>query len=409
MPDATLLLDVARHEARVGERTLRAKWFVFWCALATAGPEGLTTDDIRAYRPWNHERWASIGKEMSRHLRATRTAALLKPGQHTRRWVLNAPAAWIPGEWAGREWLAAQRAASDAGGQLNELVRATVGLLCGDEGLLAGRLAEAAEHRDRGSSDEWTAAAWTLLDARALARAEDHEALLTLLERQPKPRSAASRALAARLDAIDALVRRSDDPVAARERVSRAVCRLEGTGDHAGLATCLNVRGVLDLRLGDPAAAETAFAQAATIALLVGDHYLVQGALTNLSLVQARLGKEVDADRSLETALWLSDKLGVGRDSAQTEVWAALRALRRDDGEAAHRWIARALGIVAHLQSDWEHGHFLAARAAVCQRWPEGATNPDRDLAAAERLFGLAGDEVNRERVARARRTGRRG
>lgn len=273
----------------------------------------------------------------------------------------------------------------------------------------APQLAEAAEHRDRSSLDEWAAGAWTLLDARVLARAEDHDALLTLLERQPKPRTAAARALSARLDAIDALHRRSDDTLAARERVSRAVCRLEGTGDHAGLATCLNVRGVLDVRLGDPVAAEAAFAQAATIALLVGDHYLVQGALTNLSLVQARLGKEMEADRSLETALWLSDKLGVGRDSAQTEVWAALCALRRDDAEAAHRWIERAHRIVAPLQSDWEHGHFLAARAAVCQRWPAGAANPDRDLAAAERPFGLAGDEVNRERVAHARRRGRRG
>lgn len=404
MLPSTLTLDVSGKVAYCGPTKAHspteetAKWFVFWCVVALGGDDGATAEDVRAYLPWNSAKWASVGKEASRHLRSTQLGGLLVPGQNTWRWTLASPPRWIPGEWAGREWLQTQRASPRTGLRVDSLALGMVELLSGNAPAAQAELDKVGE-----PPDDWGAAAADLLSARILARQEDDEALQLLWERQPPAQNNAARALRVRLMAIRAFRSRSSDPEAGREAMGRLACHLEQCGDYAGLAMCLNVRGTLDLRLGDRVAAEAAFERAATIAVVTGDPYLVQGALTNLSRVQALRGATVEADRNLSAALWLSDQLGLGRDSAQTEVWAAERALARGDQSEAHAWIARAQSLVAKLDSDWEQAHFLAARAAVCAVWPCEGVVPSRDIAAAERLFLLAGDEANRARMARLR------
>jgi tetratricopeptide (TPR) repeat protein len=361
--------------------------------VALGGSRGAGPDEVFRHAPWSSGTWASVGKEAWRHLRDPRAAALLLPGARCRRWVLSGPASFLPTRPAEAASLVARRVESGASG-LPVLARAMVSLLRGD---IEGARVDVAPQ-----ADPWLAAAATFLAARRAAREEDGDTLRALVEAPGLP-GLAGRALSARLGAVDALHRRATDTGRARRDAARLAGRLEADGDLAGLASALNVRGVLDRRLGELAESREAHTRAASIALLTGDAYLVQAALLNLAAVLGELG-DAEADAHLDAALWLADTLGLGHDSAQAECLAALRALDRGNEHAVWRWVSAALRVVTVLATDWEQAYFLYTRGRVASAWPRAGVDARRDRRAARRLFLLVGDETSAESARRATR-----
>lgn len=393
-----LTVDAEREEVRSLEWSARGKWVVFWAVVALAGEHGAADTEVHAYEPWSNGRLASVGKEVWRHLQRPPVGNLLSPGERCRHWTLAQHAQFTPSREAVVRWLGARRTRSQPA-PLAALALAHLDLLRGHSEAARVVLSTAVS-----PTDTWTEAARAWLRGRLAAREEDMEALQQLLEAHHE--GVAGRALRDRLTLADAMLHRADDAPRARAAVARVAGRAGARGDLATLASAVNVGGVLDRRAGDHRRARDAFSRATSMALLTGDVYLLQGALFNLSLAHGSLGESRLADEHLAAALTIADSLGVGHDTCQAEAVAAERALTRGDEAAAWQWVLAALKIVTRLDADWEQALFHQARGRVCRRWPRDGIDAERDLATAERLFRLCGDEANALRVAalRARR-----
>jgi hypothetical protein len=403
----TLVVDVETGRVIVGSTELHNQWVDFYAALAVSLLDAASeqqfvgVDEISRIGPWQHKKPDSVGKEIARHLAKPVVAGLLEHRGKTKAWRLSLPAAHVrllPDKDSVRAWVDSRslRPASDHG-WIEDLQRLVTGTIA----LQEGRAEEVLRDLEAPLSDgaEPPVRAWAaLLRGRAAFQYDDTDVLERLHDDWFKRADGAGRTVGAKLRAIIAFRDRFHDASDALQTLSRLAAELEMRGDTAALGSVLNVMGVLLRRAGDPNAAMMHHLRAVALLGISGDYPSLEGTLFNLAncrrevLGQEGLPPDDTVFSLLEVGRAIYKRFTVGQDSAQSEVAGAQWALEAKDPEKARHYLREAEIIVDKSDNDFDQACFHYARARIEQAFPDGTSDPIKDLRIAERKFEALGD-----------------
>lgn len=403
----TLVVDVETGRVVVGSSELHNQWVDFYAALALSlldapsEPQFVGVDEISRIGPWQHKKPDSVGKEIARHIAKPELDGLLDHRGKTKAWRLTLPAARVrllPDEAAVRTWIDSRslRPASDQGWieDLQRLVTATIAL---QEGRAEEVLRDLEASLSKGA--EPPVRAWAaLLRGRAAFQYGDADVLETLHDDWFKRADGAGRTVSAKLRAVIAFRDRFHDPSDALQTLSRLAAELEMRGDTAALGSILNVMGLLLRRVGDPNAAMMHHLRAVALLGISGDYPSLEGTLFNLAncrreaLEQAGSPPDDSVFSLLELGRAVYKRFTVGHDSAQSEIAGAQWALEAGDPEKARYYLHQAEAIVEKSDNEFDQACFHYARARIEHAFPDGSSDPVKDLRVAERKFESLGD-----------------
>ncbi|ACY15447.1 hypothetical protein [Haliangium ochraceum] len=403
----TLVVDVETGRVVVGSSELHHQWVDFYAALAlslldaTSEPQFVGVDEISRIGPWQHKKPGSVGKEIARHIAKPAVEGVLEHRGKTKAWRLTLPAARVrllPDEEAVRAWLDSRSLRPAASHEwLDDLHRLVMALIS----LQEGRAEQVLRDLDAPLSDGAAppARAWAaLLRGRAAFQYDDTEVLEQLHEDWFKRADGAGRTVGAKLRAIIAFRDRFHDASDALQTLSHLAAELEMRGDTAALGSILNVMGILLRRAGEPEAALVHHLRAVALLGISGDYPSLEGTLFNLAncrreaLEQAGSPPDDSVFSLLELGRAVYSRFTVGQDSAQSEVAGAQWALEAGDPEKARHYLRLAEAIVEKSDNEFDQACFHYARARIEHAFPDGSSDPMKDLRVAERKFEALGD-----------------
>jgi hypothetical protein len=410
-----LVVDVEAGSVAIGPKRLHRQWVDLYAVLARARPSFVGPEAIARVGFWRTKRLASVGKEISRHLAWLKQNGLgnvLEDHGRTRAWRLCvAPAlvrlrptpdtvqAWIDrrseGAASWESWAEA----------LERLVEASLALQHGE----AEAALEQLQPEELFSCDPALEAWAALLRGRAAAQ-HDEIALLKRLCRGWFSRSdAVGRTVGARLRALVELGERFHDSAAALRRLKKLAAALEQRDDVGALGSVLNVMGLLARRADDARSGWSYHLRSAPLFGISGDFPSLEGSLFNLAkarhmlLEQSQRPPDKAVLQLVELSRRICRRMGVGGASAQSEIFGARCAFEMGDIPLARAYMAEADALVKRIESTFDQACFLLLRAEIEHQHPTGATDPLRDLRAAERLFLKAGDKTSAAHARRLR------
>jgi hypothetical protein len=422
-----VLVDVKAGVVQIGSKSLSGQWVDLYALLALAAVDGsaagphVTAEALARTGPWRHKAIPSVGKEVARHLAWLSRNGLegvLGSYGRTRSWRLRLEPEsirFVPDREGVQAWVLArtQTITCDKGwlDGLRALIDATAELSRGRAEQVLDILGAADATPERLGSSEPALRAWgALLTGRALAQADEDDALHVLIEEWSARADAASRAVSARLRAVAAFRHRFSDPSATMASLVKLAAELELCGEIGSLAVIVNVMGLLARRAGQPEVGMAHHLRAAALSGIVGDYPQLQGAVFNMSIclreILRREGRPPDKQilALVDMTRFICAKFGVGGDSAQAETAGAEWSVEMGDAARARTYLAEAEGLIKTLESTFDQAYFLEVRAAVELFDPTGESDPAQDLRASARLYEDARDNASAARVARAHR-----
>jgi hypothetical protein len=424
-----VLIDVDESFVQLGTTVLHDQWVDFYAILALARLDRpdeqayVSGDELARVGPWRHKAAASVGKEVARHLtwleRHGLAHALSNRGR-TKAWRLEVAPERVclrPGRTGVAAWISGRTSRPSAEEtwihDLERLVAATAALQQGQAEVALAHVEGPAAFSGEPALEAWSA----LLAGRSALQHDDEDRLLAVYEDWLRRADAVGKTVSSRLRALLAYKNRFTDTAGALASLRRLAADLELGGDVSGLASVLNITGVLAMRLGDPRAGAEHHLRAAALFGIVGDYPSLQGALFNLANCRrrAQLQEGRPPDESVFTLVELCRVVcrvfGVGADSAQAEIFAARCAFEMGDIPRSRRYLADAETIVKRIEASFDQACFLLLRGELELAHPLGEHDPVRDLQTAERLFLDVDDDrsaAEARRVLAARKGARR-
>ena len=405
-------MDVEAGRVLVDSVEFPKQWLDFYAILALSRTDEATSasfvsaDTVSRIGPWQHKAPASVGKEVARHLvrlDEQSLGKLLGSRGKTRTWRLTIPAKsirFVPGREEVARWVESRslRARDEHAwvGDLRRLVEATLSLYEGDAERALSHLEQPVDASMEPAVEAWAA----LTRGRAAYRCGEDELLSALHEAWLRRADGAGRTVGAKLKALVSLRNRFEKPDSVLRSLSRLAAELELRGDTAALGSVVNVMGMLSRRAGDPESAMTYHLRAVVLLGITGDYPSLEGALMNLancrreSLQIANQPIDEAVFTLVELSRLVCRRLGVGIDSAQTEVAAAQWALEAEDEQRARYYLREAEVIVKRAGDTFDLGCFHFARARIEHAFPDGTSDPIKDLRIAEKRFEEAGDRM---------------
>ncbi|WP_437751949.1 hypothetical protein [Sorangium sp. So ce1389] len=405
-----LVVDVEAERVLIGSEELRNQWVDFYAILTLARTHEETSesfvgaDTIFRTGPWRHKVPASVGKEVARHLSMLdekSLGTLIASRGKTRSWRLTVPPRsirFMPSREEVARWVESRsvrpRDENAWVVDLRRLVEATLFLY-------EGKAEQALSHLEQpvDASMDPAVEAWaSLIRGRAAYRCGDEELLSSLHEVWLRRADGPGRTVSAKLRALVSARNRFEKPDAVLRTLSRLAAELELRGDTAALGSVVNVMGLLARRAGHPAAAMAHHLRAAVLLGITGDYPSLEGALMNLAncrreaLQKANQPIDEAVFMLVELARLVCSRLGVGIDSAQTEVAAAQWALEAGDSVRARYYLREAESIVERAGDTFDNACFHFARARIEHASPDGSSDPIKDMRIARNLFEEAGD-----------------
>ena len=407
--------DLDRPSARLNARTLRGQFVDFYALLALMRTdslrrqEWLTRERLHNMTTWHHKSLGSVGREVCNFINRNKSNEIMLEFAHkTRAWRLEIPPSrirFVPARTAVADWIR-NRTVKQLDDEswvdsLEVIVDAQIAVHRGD----GDRALQILTSISDTSSPQPELDAWAgLLRARAtdqfVDNADDYDALDELAAKWAKRDDAAGRSAAARIVARMALRKRVRDLDEQRRTLMKLAANLELGGDVSGLASVINVLGVLTSKVGEPRQATVQHLRAAALFGLCGDFNSLQAALFNLANCHARTeqneGRAANdkSFRLLKLCSKICSVFYVGRDSALAELSGVNWALDVGDYSRARDFLEQALGIVERLDSSYEAGCFYLAQARLEQADPTGQVDVRKILRTAIKMFRKAGDEV---------------
>lgn len=376
----------------------------------------LSKDVLFQYGEWQHREPESVGKEVSARMKkvASKTGEagdvwglLLEARGKTDRWRL-VPAisgediVFKPSRPAAQTWLDGRRrvvSPSAAVADIGQLVDATILLQKGD---LVGCLASARGVDEAGAAartlglDGWA----VLMAARAHQRADRPGEVSALLASWTDRFDAPGRAVEARLAALDAMARRFHHPEQAYDDLRAQVVDLESRGDISSLAATLNSLGLLARRTDRIEAAVSHHARAVALFGIVGDLPSLQAALFNMALCEWLLFRSEQREGPnhafvlLDLCIRICQEFRIGDDSAQAELAGAEWSEQAGDIRRGWEYIVAAERIVALSQSPHDQACLHRARARL---WlasdPPDPASARSEFTAASAAFAALNDD----------------
>jgi hypothetical protein len=405
-----LRVDIEAGRVFIDSVELRNQWVDFYAVLAlsrlnsSSAQMFVGVDAISRIGPWRHKVPASVGKEISRHLAwldKRLVGGLLANQGKTKAWRLCLSAANIhlrPDEEAVRAWVGSRsvKPAAEHGwiDDLQRLVAATIALQEGRSERVLQDLAAPLSDGAEPPVQAWAA----LLRGRAAFQYGDADLLEQVHHDWFKRADGPGRTVGAKLRALIAFRDRFHESPDALQTLSRLAAELELRGDTAALGSVMNVMGTLLRRLGDPRAAMMHHIRAVALLGISGDYPSLEGSLFNLANCRREtLQKEgIPLDDMVfslvEMARAVCRRFTIGQDSAQTEVAAAQWACEAKNPERARHYLREAEAIVEKSDNAFDHACFHYARARIEHDFPDGSSDPIKDLRIAERIFKEIGD-----------------
>lgn len=395
------------------------KWLDLLALLAIlrATPGGahtkLAASVLYQYGEWQHREQESVGKEVA--ARMTKASGkggdiwsrVIEGPSKTNQWRL-APAltpadlVLLPSRSAVQTWLDGRKRVlnpAEAVPAIELLVDATIRLQKGD---LDGCLA-AADRVDRADAvgraiglDGWS----VLMAGRAHQRADRPIAVAELYAGWTDRFDASGRAVEARLAALDAMARRFEAPEQAYDELRAQVVDLESRGDISSLAATLNSLGLLARRTDRIEAAVSHHARAVALFGIVGDLPSLQAALFNMALCEWLLFRSDQREGPnhafalLDLCIRICQEFRIGDDSAQAELAGAEWSGQAGDIRRGWEYIVAAERIVALSQSPHDQACLHRARARL---WlasdPPDPASAHADFTAASTAFAALNDD----------------
>lgn len=343
---------------------IKDKYFLAFCALMTAGDGAyLYRSDIGTLPGWRNNLADSVGKQMARWVKSLAAIGLpvIEAHQKTNGWRLRpdgranltepdlaaARAALEAANW--HSW--ARFAGTSAHHLSNWFVNASQAMLAGTQGLASDGIGYL-KAANAASDDSNLREIADMLGIRLGQQLPTPHATLPVVVQAEQ--SVFSFAIAARKQAAMANHARSEDWPMHLHALEQLLPLVISRGDMTSAAIVLNVMALLQRRLGDFEAALITIKEAAPLAVFSGDLALVQNVAFNFGNILSERHRldpsaAIDGDfvAMLQLDIDMRHRLGIGRDSAQTELLIAYLCWERGDWSRVEIYLADAYAIIS--------------------------------------------------------------